>query len=91
MNDMAKVLKGGVRQLVELPEGFEIEADEVSIVRVGAALLIEAPDAVDEETGLPIAKLRALIQEGIDSGPSEPWDAEAIKREMRSRLARFGK
>ena len=84
MNDMAKVLKGGTRQLVELPEGFEIEADEVAIVRVGNSLVIEAPDSVDEDTGLPVAKLRALIQEGIDSGPGREWDREELKRYVRS-------
>jgi antitoxin ParD1/3/4 len=32
-------------------------------------------------------ELRKLIQEGLDSGPSEPWDAEAMKTEGRRRLA----
>ena len=88
MNEMAKVLKGGVRQLVELPEGFEIAADEVIVRRAGASVVLEEAGEIDEDTGLPLSKLRALIQEAIDSGPSEPWDSEAIKREMRARLAR---
>lgn len=33
-------------------------------------------------------ELRKLIQDGIDSGPSEPWDVEDIKSEGRRRLAR---
>jgi len=37
-------------------------------------------------------ELRKMIQEGIDSGPSEPWDVEDIKAEGRRRLAaRAGK
>ena len=31
-----------------------------------------------------LEELRALIQEGLDSGPSEPLDMEAIKREARA-------
>lgn len=31
--------------------------------------------------------LRAEIQKGVDSGDSEPWDIEEIKREGRRRLA----
>ena len=88
MNDVAKILKGGARQLVELPEGFEIEADAVVVRRDGANVILEGADEIDGETGLPIEKLRALIQEAIDSGPAEPWDAEAIKREMRARMRR---
>ncbi|MDB5539561.1 MAG: CopG family transcriptional regulator [Devosia sp.] len=32
-------------------------------------------------------ELKKLIQEGLDSGDSEPWDAEQIKAEGRRRLA----
>ena len=89
MNEVAKILKGGARQLVELPDGFEINADEVVVRRDGPNVVLEGADEIDEETGLPIEKLRAMIQEAIDSGPAEPWDAEAIKREMRARLGRL--
>jgi antitoxin ParD1/3/4 len=42
--------------------------------------------------GVRTEELRKLIQEGIDSGPSEPWDVEDIKAEGRRRLAtRAGK
>lgn len=85
MNQMAKVLKGGVRQLVELPEGFEIDADEVVVRRDGGSVVLEDADEIDEDTGLPLSTLRALIQEAIDSGPGVEWDSEAIKREMRAR------
>lgn len=33
-----------------------------------------------------LEELRALIQEGLDSGPAEPLDMEAIKREARAEL-----
>ena len=32
-------------------------------------------------------ELKKLIQEGLDSGDSEPWDVEEIKAEGRRRLA----
>lgn len=34
-----------------------------------------------------LSELRAEIRRGLDSGKSEPWDAEAIKREARVRRA----
>ena len=40
--------------------------------------------AVEQET---VHELRRLWQEGIDSGPAEPLDMAAIKREVRARLA----
>lgn len=39
--------------------------------------------AVDREM---VEELRRLWQEGIDSGPAEPLDMEAIKREARARF-----
>lgn len=38
----------------------------------------------DEKTG----ELQRLIQEGIESGRAEPWDAEEVKRFARSQLKR---
>lgn len=40
-----------------------------------------------ELLGYTIEELRALVQEGIDSGPAQPVDFEAIKKEARARLA----
>lgn len=89
MNDMAKVIRTGSGQSVELPEGYRFDADEVRIHREGERIVLEPADsAIDPETGLTIARLRELIQEGIDSGPPEPWDADEIKRLGRERLAR---
>ena len=34
-----------------------------------------------------ISHLRALIQEGIDSGPGEEWDADKMKRELHAEVA----
>ena len=39
--------------------------------------------ALDREM---VEELRRLWQEGIDGGPAEPLDMEAIKREARARL-----
>ncbi len=85
MNDMAKIVKTGAGQAVQLPEGFGFDADEVRVRRDGDCIVLEPADAIDAETGLPLEQLRALIQDGIDSGPSELWDNAAIKREMRAR------
>ncbi len=38
-----------------------------------------------------MAKLRKMIQDGLDSGPAVPFDAEEIKRRGRERLAAFKK
>ena len=35
-----------------------------------------------------LERLRQDIQEGLKSGPSEPWDADRMKREGRKRLAK---
>jgi antitoxin ParD1/3/4 len=34
-----------------------------------------------------LAQLRLAIQEGLDSGPGEPWDPEQVILEGRARLA----
>ncbi|KQT31773.1 hypothetical protein ASG29_07610 [Sphingomonas sp. Leaf412] len=86
MNDMAKIVRNGTRQSVELPEGFGFDGDEVHVRRDGARIVLESAGEIDADTGLPMETLRALIQEGLDSGPSEVWDTEALKREMRARL-----
>jgi antitoxin ParD1/3/4 len=68
-----------VRDLVE--SGRYASASEV--LRDGLRLMEDAEilRAVRTE------ELRKLIQQGIDSGPSEPWDVEDIKAEGRRRLA----
>lgn len=83
MNDMAKVIHSDGGQSVELPEGFRFDADEVHVRREGERIVLEPADLeIDEDTGLTIAELRRLIDEG-DEGPDEPLDMEAIKREAR--------
>ena len=39
----------------------------------------------DEVRAVRLERLRTDIHEGLDSGPSEAWDAEAIKRQGRAR------
>lgn len=41
----------------------------------------------DRERAGAIAALQGAIDEGMGSGPAEPFDAEAFKREMRERYA----
>jgi antitoxin ParD1/3/4 len=50
----------------------------------------EALRLMDEQDRLREAKfeqLRSEVRRGLDSGPSETWDAEAIKRKARTRRA----
>ncbi|GGB25800.1 hypothetical protein GCM10011380_14230 [Sphingomonas metalli] len=87
MNVMARIVRSGESQSVELPEGYRFDGDEVFLRRDGNRVVLEtAEDALDPDTGLSIARLRELIQEGLDSGPGEPWDLEATLREARRRL-----
>ena len=39
--------------------------------------------SVDEPEELKLAILRALIQDGIDSGPAEPFDFDAFMAQLR--------
>ena len=87
MNEMVKVVSADGRRMVELPDGYGFDTDEVFVRRDGGRLVLEtADDAIDPETGLTIARLRALIQEGLE-GPDEPRDVDAIKRDLRAALA----
>lgn len=85
MNDMAKVVRSATGQSVELPEGFRFDAAEVRISREGERIVLEPLDAaIDPETGLTIAALRALIQEGRDSGPAVEWNRDEFRRFVRT-------
>jgi antitoxin ParD1/3/4 len=66
--------EGYVRELVET--GRYNSASEV--VRTGLRLL--------EERETRLADLRQLIQEGVESGPSEPVDIEELKAAARKRF-----
>lgn len=50
----------------------------------------EALRLMDEQDQLRVAKLeqmRSDVRQGMESGPSETWDAEALKRKARTRKA----
>lgn len=50
----------------------------------------EALRLMDEQDRLREAKLEQLrseVRRGLNSGPSETWDAEAVKRKARTRRA----
>jgi antitoxin ParD1/3/4 len=68
-----------VRELVE--SGRYNSASEV--LRDGLRLLEDA----EVLRSIRTEELKKLIQEGLDSGESEPWDVEEIKAEGRRRLA----
>ena len=85
MNEMTRLTRQGDKQSVDLPEGYQFEGAEVVIRREGPRVVLEPRDLeIDTETGLPLETLRKLIQEAIDEGVDEPFDAEAIKREARA-------
>jgi Arc/MetJ-type ribon-helix-helix transcriptional regulator len=42
------------------------------------------PETVKRRGGEKLAALRAAIREGLDSGPAEPFDIEAILAEARA-------
>lgn len=68
-----------VRQLVE--SGRYASASEV--MRDGLRLLEER----EQLRQIKLAALREAIQEGLESGPAEPWDIEEIIAEAKQRKA----
>ena len=38
----------------------------------------------DQMRAIRLDQLREEVRKGLDSGPSEPWDAEAMKQQARS-------
>ena len=82
---MVRLVQSDDEQSVTLPPGYRFDTDDVRITRRGHRVILEPGGEIDDETGLPLATLRALIREGLDSGPSEPFDVAAIKREARVR------
>jgi antitoxin ParD1/3/4 len=42
------------------------------------------PEAIQRRDRKKLAALRAAIREGLDSGPAEPFDIEAILAEARA-------
>jgi len=49
------------------------------------AIALDASDA--DDLGLSEETLRALIAEGEASGPTVPWDPQAVREEVRRRFA----
>jgi virulence-associated protein VagC len=84
MNDMAKIFWSGRSQAVRLPKEYRFEGEQVSIHREGNKVILQAaPDVVGDAAADEIDRLRALIDDGYASGPSEPFDAAEIKRQGR--------
>jgi len=63
----------------KVASGLYNSASEV--VREALRLLEEQDRLRDAK----LAQLRGDIRQGLDSGPSEPWDAAAVKRKARAR------
>jgi virulence-associated protein VagC len=81
MNDTAKIFWSGRSQAVRLPKEYRFDGEQVSIRREGNKVILQAsPDTVGKAAADEIDRLRALIDDGYASGPSEPFDATEIKR-----------
>jgi len=65
----------------KVASGLYTSASEV--VREALRLLVEQ----DRLKEAKLEQLRSEVRRGLDSGPSESWDAEAVKRKGRSRRA----
>ena len=65
----------------KVASGMYTSASEV--VREALRLLEEQ----DQMRAVRLGRLRSDIRVGLDSGPSEPWEPEAVKRETRKRRA----
>ena len=65
----------------KVASGMYTSASEV--VREALRLM----DEQDRLRGAKLEQLRGDVRQGLASGPSEPWDAEAVKLDARARLA----
>jgi antitoxin ParD1/3/4 len=73
------------------------QLEEMVRAKVSSGLYTSASEVVrealrlmDEQDRLRQAKLAELrrdVREGLDSGPSEPWDAAILKKKARGRQA----
>lgn len=87
MSDLTKVIPSPGGQAVELPEGYRFDGTEVRISREGDRVVLEPADSpVDADTGLTVAALDRLLDEGM-SGEDEAWDVNAMKQALHDRLA----
>lgn len=74
------------------------QLEEMVRAKVASGLYTSASEVVrealrlmDEQDRLREAKLQQLrdeVRQGVDSGPSQAWDPEELKREGRARRAR---
>ncbi len=78
-----------LQKLLDVLASFPLEQQEAlaAYYRAEAEHIRDAEDRLDNLPPEQVNRLRALIQEGIDSGTATPIDFEAIKREGRERLA----
>lgn len=65
----------------KVASGLYTSASEV--VRAALRLM----DEQDRFREAKLEQLRSEVRRGLDSGPSKAWDAEAVKRQARTRRA----
>ncbi len=53
---------------------------------VAARVAIGMLEEAEAERAEKLAKLKGLIEEGLASGPGEPWDLEATRRQLRDEI-----
>ena len=90
MADTAKIFWTGRSQAVRLPKQFRFLDEEVGISRRDDGAVVLMPIGADRTVSMPsqaaagaIERLRDAIGDGLDSGPSAPWDVADIKRVAR--------
>ena len=82
---------------IELPRAMtEMVRDAVKSGRYATASEVISQalrdwDKYDRAKAAALEDMRSLIQEGIDSGPGEEWNAEKFKQELHAEFAAINK
>ncbi|MEM8557636.1 MAG: type II toxin-antitoxin system ParD family antitoxin [Bacteroidota bacterium] len=81
-------LQSEVEKLVDVLRSFPPEQQEALAARyrVEAEHIRDVERRIDNLPPQQVERLRAMIQEGLDSGPAEPMDWDAFKAQARARL-----
>ncbi|MEM6783494.1 MAG: hypothetical protein AAF624_07130 [Bacteroidota bacterium] len=84
----ATELQSEVEKLVDVLRSFPPEQQEAlaAYYRVEAEHIRDVESRIDNLPPHQVERLRAMIQEGLYSGPAEPMDWDAFKAQARERL-----
>jgi antitoxin VapB len=80
MADTAKVFMSGRSQAVRLPKAYRVDAAEMTIERVGDALVLRPirPDALERFLAHRDAHLAAHPDDRFPDRDQRPWDDRAV-------------